>query len=57
MVQKYFGSVHRKMKADEANQIIGLDASGKPSYGVPLSNYMNAQVNSHHNHRNNNLVR
>ncbi|KAG0282271.1 hypothetical protein BGZ96_000648, partial [Linnemannia gamsii] len=43
MAQKYFGSVHRKMKTDEANQIIGLDASGKPAYGVPLSNYMNAQ--------------
>ncbi|KAG0041386.1 Vacuolar protease A [Gryganskiella cystojenkinii] len=31
------------MKADQANQIFGLDAEGKPSYGVPLSNYMNAQ--------------
>ncbi|KAG0365772.1 Vacuolar protease A [Gamsiella multidivaricata] len=41
--QKYFGSPARKMKTDQANQIIGLDAEGKPSYGVPLSNYMNAQ--------------
>lgn len=44
MAQKYFGSPARKMKADQANQIFGLDAEGKPSYGVPLSNYMNAQV-------------
>jgi len=43
MAQKYFGSPARKMKADQANQIFGLDAEGKPSYGVPLSNYMNAQ--------------
>ncbi|KAF8926292.1 endopeptidase [Dissophora ornata] len=43
MAQKYFGSRSRKMKADQANQIFGLDAQGKPSYGVPLSNYMNAQ--------------
>ncbi|KAG0266469.1 Vacuolar protease A [Mortierella polycephala] len=43
MTQKYFGSPARKMKADRANQIFGLDAEGKPSYGVPLSNYMNAQ--------------
>ncbi|KAF9182892.1 Vacuolar protease A [Haplosporangium sp. Z 767] len=43
MAQKYFGSVHRKIKTDEANQIFGADAYGKPSYGVPLSNYMNAQ--------------
>ncbi|KAF9928920.1 Vacuolar protease A [Mortierella alpina] len=41
--QKYFGSPSRKMKADQANAILGLDAEGKPSYGVPLSNYMNAQ--------------
>ncbi|KAF9292603.1 Vacuolar protease A [Mortierella alpina] len=41
--QKYFGSPSRKMKADQANAIFGLDAEGKPSYGVPLSNYMNAQ--------------
>jgi len=46
MTQKYFGSVHRKIKTDEANQIFGLDAEGKPSYGVPLSNYMNAQVST-----------
>lgn len=44
MAQKYFGSPVRKMKTDEAQQIFGLDAEGKPSYGVPLSNYMNAQV-------------
>jgi len=44
MAQKYFGSPSRKMKKDQANQIFGLDAEGKPSYGVPLSNYMNAQV-------------
>ncbi|KAF9155135.1 Vacuolar protease A [Linnemannia schmuckeri] len=43
MAQKYFGSPARKMKADQASQIFGLDAEGKPSYGVPLSNYMNAQ--------------
>ncbi|KAI8350972.1 aspartic peptidase domain-containing protein [Mortierella sp. GBAus27b] len=43
MAQKYFGSVQRKVKADEANQILGLDAEGKSSHGVPLSNYMNAQ--------------
>ncbi|KAF9174245.1 Vacuolar protease A [Mortierella sp. AD011] len=43
MAQKYFGSPSRKMNADRANQIFGLDAEGKPSYGVPLSNYMNAQ--------------
>ncbi|KAK3817589.1 MAG: endopeptidase [Benniella sp.] len=43
MAQKYFGFFHRKIKTDEANQIFGLDAEGKPSYGVPLSNYMNAQ--------------
>ncbi|KAF9928675.1 Vacuolar protease A [Linnemannia zychae] len=43
MAQKYFGSPSRKMKADQASQIFGLDAEGKPSYGVPLSNYMNAQ--------------
>ncbi|KAF9279718.1 endopeptidase [Linnemannia elongata] len=43
MAQKYFGSVQRKMRTDEANQIIGRDANGKPTYGVPLSNYMNAQ--------------
>ncbi|KAG0297008.1 Vacuolar protease A [Linnemannia gamsii] len=43
MAQKYFGSPVRKMKADQASQIFGLDAEGKPSYGVPLSNYMNAQ--------------
>ncbi|KAG0303852.1 Vacuolar protease A [Dissophora globulifera] len=43
MAQKYFGSTHRKIKADEAAQIIGLDAHGKPTYGVPLSNYVNAQ--------------
>lgn len=53
MAQKYFGSVHRKMRTDEANQIIGLDASGKPTYGVPLSNYMNAQVIPHNNNKNN----
>ncbi|KAF9950106.1 Vacuolar protease A [Mortierella alpina] len=41
--QKYFGSRSRKMKADQANAIFGLDAEGKPSHGVPLSNYMNAQ--------------
>ncbi|KAF9394473.1 Vacuolar protease A [Podila verticillata] len=41
--QKYFGSPSRKMNADKAQQIFGLDADGKPSYGVPLSNYMNAQ--------------
>lgn len=45
MAQKYFGSPTRKMNADKAQQIFGLDADGKPSYGVPLSNYMNAQVN------------
>lgn len=44
MAQKYFGSPVRKMRTDEAQQIFGLDAEGKPSYGVPLSNYMNAQV-------------
>jgi hypothetical protein len=44
MAQKYFGSPARKMKADQASQIFGLDAEGKSSYGVPLSNYMNAQV-------------
>jgi len=44
MAQKYFGSPSRKMNADKAQQIFGLDADGKPSYGVPLSNYMNAQV-------------
>ncbi|KAF9394723.1 Vacuolar protease A [Podila verticillata] len=43
MAQKYFGSPVRKMKTDEAQQIFGLDSEGKPSYGVPLSNYMNAQ--------------
>ncbi|KAF9409302.1 hypothetical protein BGZ94_002004, partial [Podila epigama] len=43
MAQKYFGSPVRKMKTDESQQIFGLDAEGKPSYGVPLSNYMNAQ--------------
>ncbi|KAF9574946.1 Vacuolar protease A [Mortierella alpina] len=42
MAQKYFGS-HRKSKKEDATQIFGLDAEGKPSYGVPLSNYMNAQ--------------
>ncbi|KAG0197689.1 Vacuolar protease A [Mortierella sp. GBA30] len=41
--QKYFGSPARKMKAEQMNQVIGLDAEGKPSYGVPLSNFMNAQ--------------
>ncbi|KAG0328425.1 Vacuolar protease A [Podila humilis] len=41
--QKYFGSPARKMAADKAQQIIGLDAKGKPSYGVPLSNFLNAQ--------------
>jgi len=44
MAQKYFGSPTRKMKADQANQILGFDAEGKSSHGVPLSNYMNAQV-------------
>ncbi|KAF9438161.1 Vacuolar protease A [Entomortierella beljakovae] len=43
MAQKYFGSVNRKIKADEASQIFGADANGKPTHGVPLSNYMNAQ--------------
>ncbi|KAG0195525.1 hypothetical protein BGX28_001212, partial [Mortierella sp. GBA30] len=43
MAQKYFGSYHRKVKSDEATQIFGLDSEGKPSYGVPLSNYMDAQ--------------
>ncbi|KAI1299081.1 Vacuolar protease A [Mortierella claussenii] len=43
MAQKYFGSAHGKIKAEEAAQIFGLDAEGKPSHGVPLSNYMNAQ--------------
>jgi hypothetical protein len=59
ITQKYFGSVNRKMKADEAaaNQILGLDASGKPSYGVPLSNYMNAQVIPPANIVYNNIVR
>ncbi|KAF9980210.1 Vacuolar protease A [Mortierella antarctica] len=42
MAQKYFGS-HRKSKKEDATQIFGLDAEGKPTYGVPLSNYMNAQ--------------
>ncbi|KAF8980911.1 Vacuolar protease A [Entomortierella lignicola] len=43
MAQKYFGSVNRKIKADEATRIFGADAEGKPTHGVPLSNYMNAQ--------------
>ncbi|KAF9898450.1 Vacuolar protease A [Lobosporangium transversale] len=43
LAQKYFGSPARKMQMDQANQIFGLDAEGKPSYGVPLSNFMNAQ--------------
>ncbi|KAF9426368.1 Vacuolar protease A, partial [Entomortierella beljakovae] len=43
MTQKYFGSTSHKMNVDKANQIFGTDAQGKPSYGVPLSNYMNAQ--------------
>ncbi|KAF9288216.1 Vacuolar protease A [Mortierella alpina] len=42
MTQKYFGS-HRKTKTEDATRIFGLDAEGKPTYGVPLSNYMNAQ--------------
>ncbi|KAF9557561.1 hypothetical protein BGW38_009148, partial [Lunasporangiospora selenospora] len=45
IAQKYFGSgsANRKVKADQMNQILGFDAEGKPSYGVPLSNYLNAQ--------------
>ncbi|KAF8924716.1 endopeptidase [Dissophora ornata] len=43
MSQKYFGSIHRKIKADESTKIFGADADGKPTHGVPLSNYMNAQ--------------
>ncbi|KAG0364669.1 endopeptidase [Gamsiella multidivaricata] len=43
MAQKYFGSSNRKIKIDQATQVLGFDAEGKPSYGVPLSNYMNAQ--------------
>ncbi|KAF9930361.1 Vacuolar protease A [Modicella reniformis] len=43
MTQKYFGSPVRKMNIDMANQVIGLDAEGKSSYGVPLSNFLNAQ--------------
>lgn len=46
MAQKYFGSPSRKMNADKAQQIFGLDADGKPSYSVPLSNFVNYQVNS-----------
>ena len=43
MAQKYFGK-HRKFKKEDATRILGLDAEGKPVYGVPLSNFMNAQV-------------
>ncbi|ORZ09136.1 aspartic peptidase domain-containing protein [Lobosporangium transversale] len=45
MAQKYFGSSsrQRKIMSDKAAQIFGLDANGKPTHGVPLSNYMNAQ--------------
>ncbi|CAO3570870.1 unnamed protein product [Mortierella alpina] len=42
MAQKYFGK-HRKFQKEDATRILGLDAEGKPVYGVPLSNYMNAQ--------------
>ncbi|KAG0002222.1 Vacuolar protease A [Entomortierella chlamydospora] len=43
MAQKYFGSAHRKVNADLATQILGFDAEGKSTHGVPLTNYMNAQ--------------
>ncbi|KAK3829046.1 MAG: endopeptidase [Benniella sp.] len=43
MTQKYFGSHVRKMSLDMSTEVIGRDAQGKPSYGVPLTNFMNAQ--------------
>ncbi|KAG0244600.1 endopeptidase [Mortierella sp. GBAus27b] len=41
--QKYFGTPVRKVNLEMANQVIGFDSDGKPTYGVPLSNFMNAQ--------------
>ncbi|KAF9164645.1 Vacuolar protease A [Mortierella sp. AD010] len=43
MAQKYFGSAHRKINADLTTHILGYDAEGKSTHGVPLTNYMNAQ--------------
>jgi hypothetical protein len=41
LTQKYFG-ISRHMQ--EANQIIFSDSMSGIQHGVPLSNYMNAQV-------------
>ena len=41
LTQKYFGSSRH---VQEANQIFLPDSTGEVRHGVPLSNYMNAQV-------------
>ena len=41
LTQKYFGN-SRHMQ--EANQIFASDSMGRVQHGVPLSNFMNAQV-------------
>jgi saccharopepsin len=38
--QKYIGAYNR----DEQN-IVSIDADGKAQFGIPISNFMNAQVN------------
>lgn len=42
LTQKYFGSQRQQA---QPNQIFSPDSNGKVEHGVPLSNYMNAQVN------------
>jgi hypothetical protein len=42
LTQKYFGAQRHQ---SQASQIFSPDANGRVEHGVPLSNYMNAQVN------------
>ncbi|KAI8583394.1 hypothetical protein K450DRAFT_223421 [Umbelopsis ramanniana AG] len=41
LTQKYFGAQRHQA---QQNQIAAPDANGRVEHGVPLSNYMNAQV-------------
>ena len=43
LTQKYFGNSRH---IQETNQIFLPDSMGEVKYGVPLSNYMNAQVSN-----------
>jgi saccharopepsin len=43
LTQKYFGAQRQQ---SQPNQIFSPDSNGKVEHGVPLSNYMNAQVST-----------